>query len=66
MRCQLVIDRLDEYLDGILDDKEMEQFQLHLSDCKHCQALSRQIFSVQSRYAINPGTFSSARLSKAV
>ncbi len=41
LRCQDIVEVLDEYLDGALERAEATALEAHLADCRDCMAFLR-------------------------
>jgi predicted anti-sigma-YlaC factor YlaD len=50
MKCEHIIEHLEDYLDGFLSKRDTAKYQQHLKDCADCQSLKKKIFKVQAKY----------------
>jgi len=46
MTCAEVVERLDDYVDGALDERAFQEVELHLSGCTACRDEERQLRAV--------------------
>jgi hypothetical protein len=54
MNCTQITDRLDEFLDGLLNKEETAQFQQHMQGCADCRAQKEQIIALQEDLKLLP------------
>lgn len=54
MNCEQITDRLDEFLDGMLDKEQTAQFQQHMQDCADCRARKDEIHALQEDLKLLP------------
>jgi len=41
MTCDEAVDRIDDYVDGALDEAAFQEMELHLAGCAECRAEER-------------------------
>jgi len=54
MSCQEAIDRLDEYVDGTLSERDLHEVELHLHGCAGCREEERLLRSLLAQAAALP------------
>jgi anti-sigma factor RsiW len=48
MNCDFVVEKIDDYLDGLLEKIEQERFDDHLIECKSCQMMVEDLQQIKS------------------
>jgi anti-sigma factor RsiW len=61
MTCTEVDDRLDDYLDGTLDEAAFQELELHLHGCDACREQERRLRSLLAQAAALPRELAPAR-----
>jgi hypothetical protein len=61
MTCAQVDDRLDDYLDGALGEREFQEIELHLHGCESCREQERRLRSLLAQAAALPRELAPAR-----
>jgi len=61
MTCDEAKNRLDDYIDGALDEAEFQDVELHLAACAACSAEERRLRSVVAQAAALPAEMSPPR-----
>jgi hypothetical protein len=61
MTCAEVDDRLDDYLDGTLDEAAFQELELHLHGCDACRERERGLRSLRAQAAALPRELAPAR-----
>jgi anti-sigma factor RsiW len=51
MKCDLILERLDDYVDGALSEAEFQEIELHLQGCVPCREEERLLRSLLSHAA---------------
>ncbi len=54
MSCEEAIDRLEEYVDGTLPERDLHEVELHLHDCAGCREEERLLRSLLTQAAALP------------
>ena len=66
MKCKKIHTKIDPYLNGLLDEKELELFESHLKECVSCKQLVSEVFatlkSINHKNRLQPDPFLYTRL----
>jgi anti-sigma factor RsiW len=54
MKCEEIVDRLDEYVDGGLTEAEFQEVELHLDGCPECRGEERRLRALIAETAALP------------
>jgi predicted anti-sigma-YlaC factor YlaD len=61
MTCETVVERLDEYVDGDLDEAAFQEIELHLGGCAECRGQERRLRALIAEAAALPREILPAR-----
>ncbi len=61
MRCDEARDRIDDYVDGALDEAAFQEMELHLAGCAECRAEERALRALLAHAAALPDEMAPAR-----
>ena len=54
MKCETILERLDDYVDGTLSEAEFQEFELHIQGCASCREEERLLRSLIAQAAALP------------